>query len=125
MPWSVSTETVTIGRFPFGFSAAPASGSSAGSSTSSVRVPVIFMADLGAVGGGNWRQAPRCRGRTQQKSARGACLTLLGAIAAMHKRENLKSRAAEQRPQAILAWQLKRLVVDEHDRVVPGQRLDG
>src|SRR5439155_20630366 len=44
MPWSVSTRRVTIGRLPFGFSAAPASGSSAGNSTRSVRVPVIFMA---------------------------------------------------------------------------------
>src|SRR5437762_14268337 len=111
MPWSVSTETVTIGRLPFGFSAAPASGSSAGSSTSSVRVPVIFMADLGAGWGGNWRQALRCRGRRQQKSARG-CLWLLGAIAAVHQRVDLKGRAAEQRLQAILARQRNRLAVD-------------
>ena len=35
---------VTIGRLPFGFSAAPASGSSAGNSTICVVVPVIFIA---------------------------------------------------------------------------------
>src|SRR5204863_7444067 len=50
MPWSVSTRNVTIGRLLLGFSAAPASGSSAGNSTRSVRVPVIFMADLGRLG---------------------------------------------------------------------------
>src|SRR5205823_1259113 len=44
MPPSVCTRSVTIGRLPFGFSAAPASGSSAGSSTRWVRVAVIFMA---------------------------------------------------------------------------------
>src|SRR5512146_2220713 len=54
IPASVATRSVTIGRLPFGFSAAPASGSSAGSSTRWVRVPVIFMASPqeGGVGRG-------------------------------------------------------------------------
>src|SRR5579862_5733700 len=43
-PASVATRSVTIGRLPLGFSAAPAKGSSAGSSTIWVRAAVIFMA---------------------------------------------------------------------------------
>src|ERR1700730_523916 len=41
---SVSTCKVTIGRVPFGFSAASASGSSAGSATIPERIVVIFIA---------------------------------------------------------------------------------
>jgi hypothetical protein len=41
---SVSTCKVTIGRVPFGFSAASASGSSAGSATMPERTAVIFIA---------------------------------------------------------------------------------
>src|SRR5215831_8615537 len=42
-PPSVSTSSVTIGRVPLGFSAAPASGSSAGSATICERIPDIFI----------------------------------------------------------------------------------
>src|SRR5262245_36481373 len=50
-PASVATRSVTIGRLPSGFSAAPASGSSAGNSTIWVRVPVIFIASPRGRGG--------------------------------------------------------------------------
>src|SRR5215469_14305149 len=47
IPSSVSTSSVTIGRVPLGFSAAPASGSSAGSATICERIPDIFIGHLG------------------------------------------------------------------------------
>src|SRR5579883_2545301 len=62
MPASVSTSRVTIGRVPSGFSAAPASGSSAGSRTRWERVAVIFMrARCG------WGQC--CEGRRGRRGA--------------------------------------------------------
>src|SRR5258705_10213398 len=42
-PPSVSICKVTIGRVPFGFSAAPASGSSVGRATIEERIPDIFI----------------------------------------------------------------------------------
>src|SRR6516164_7333335 len=50
VPSSVSSSKVTIGRVPLGFSAAPASGSSAGRATICERMPDIFISRL-----------PRCR----------------------------------------------------------------
>src|SRR5215467_11485376 len=64
-PPSVSTSSVTIGRVPLGFSAAPASGSSAGSATTCERMPDIF---IGAPWVGWSAQAHNCTACTARKA---------------------------------------------------------
>src|SRR5216683_1015672 len=72
------TRKVTIGRLPFGFSAAPASGSSAGNSTISVRLPVIFMASPGTgLGNVGCRLTDVAAGRNRRAQIRYA-LTISG-----------------------------------------------